>query len=576
MSSIDFGNLRTDGATVRLFGTSSGIDTDQLIDAMVAAKRLPADRLETKISTNEAKIAALEELRGLLDNLRDAVAGLRNPPGLLGINDNIFEAKDVFFSSNTTTSPAELVGVSAANGAQPGSFDLVVHRLATAHKLASDSAASASQTLADAFNGGTAFSGTFALGLAGGSTANITVDGSMDIYDLEAAIDAESATTGVQASVLKVSDTDYRLVLAAAETGKAIQLTPVSGDNVLDLVGLTTSGGTTIKNQLQAAQTAQITVDGVTVERSSNLIDDAIEDVTIELYKADPATTVTVEIEHSAASAKQAIVGFVEAWNAFRDFLEVHRQVSETGEVAEDAVLFGDPTLRSVAQTLGLELPREVDGLPAGTLTSLAAIGITMDSRNHLVIDESKLDDALLTRFDELRRVFEFSFEADSPDLAVYSRTNALADSQFTVDIVDANADGVIESATIDGIAADVDGGRISGQAGTPYEGLELIWVGTGSTSISVTATQGIADRFYNALDTMLDELNGTLTQAIDRLEEENTRYEADIARIDERVERFRQSLIDKFAALEQTLSTLETLLSQVRASAEAFYGNES
>lgn len=575
-SSIEFGNLRTDGSTVRLFGTSSGIDTDQLVDALVEAKRLPAVRIETKIAKNEAKIAALNELKDLLGGIRDAVAGLRNPPGILGIEDNIFEKKDVFFSSDTTTLPNELVGVSAANRADPGTFQLVVERLATAHKIAADPVASKDQTLADAFNGGAAFSGTFSIGVAGGPTAEITVDGGMDILDLEAAIDAASGTTGVQASVLKVADNDYRLVLTAVETGKAIQLAHVSGDNVPDLVGLTTGGGTGIKNELQAAQTARITIDGVAIERSSNVIDDAVDGVTINLFKADPATTVTVEVQRSAASVREKITAFVEAWNAFRDFLDTHRQVSDTGEVAEEAVLFGDATLRQVAGILGSELVREVPGLPPGSLSSLAAIGISLDSSNRLVVDDRKLDDALLPLFDEVRGVFEFRFTSSSPDLRVFSRTNALADTQFTVDIVDADGDGVIESATIDGVAAEVSGGRIIGAAGTPYEGLELIWVGSGSTSIDVTATQGIADRFTNAIDAMLDEFDGTVTRAVSRLSDDNSRYRDDVAKIDERVERFRQSLIDRFAALERTLSMLDTLLGQVRAQAQAFYGEDN
>ena len=50
-------------------------------------------RLEQRISRNEARVAALGELKTLLQRLKDAVAGLRNPPGLLGVNENVFERK---------------------------------------------------------------------------------------------------------------------------------------------------------------------------------------------------------------------------------------------------------------------------------------------------------------------------------------------------------------------------------------------------------------------------------------------------------------------------------------------------
>jgi len=501
-SSIDFGTISISGGTTRLSGTSSNLDTEALIEALSEAKRLPAVRLENRVAENEAKLAAYEELRGLVGDFKDAVAGLRNPPGFLGVNDNLFEKKDVFFSSDTTTSPAELLAVSAANAAQPGSFTLTVDRLAAAHKLSSDSAGGATQTLADAFNGGTAFSGSFTIGLAGsGTTGTVTVDGTMDIYDLEAAFNAVSTDSGVNASVLKVSDTDYRLLLTADETGKTIQLTPTGGDAVLDIVGLTTGGGATIKNEIQAAQTAQITVDGVTITRSSNTIDDVLEGVTFSLFKADSSTTVTVDVERSAASVKEAVMSFVDSYNALRDFAAAQVKVGEDGTVDENAVLFGDGTLRSIVSGVSDTVASQVDGLAAGALASLAELGITLDSDNKLVVDETKLDDKLVADLDGVRKVFEFTFEASSSELAVYSRSNALADTSFTVNIVDSNGDGVIESADIDGVAVDVSGGRITGRDGTAYEGLVLLWSGTGSTSITATATQGIADRLYNTLD---------------------------------------------------------------------------
>ncbi len=574
-SSIDFGTISVTGSTTRLSGTSSNLDTEKLMDALAEAKRQPAVRLENRITENESRLAAYDELRGLLADLKEAIAGLRNPPGFFGVNDNLFEKKDVFYSSNTTTSPTDLLAVSAANTAQPGTFDVTIDRIATAHKISSDSTSSASQTLADAFNGGAAFSGSFTIGLAGGPTATIDATGTMTIYDLEAAINNESSTTGVSASVLKVSDTDFRLVLTADETGKDIQLTPTSGDNVLDLVGLTTGGGTTIKNTLQAAQTAQLTIDGVAVERTSNTIDDVLEGVTFNLFKADAGTTVTVDVERSAASVKEAIQSFVDAHNAFRDFVAKHSKVSEDGTVDEEAVLFGDGTLRLLAQTVGSTVSSEVAGLGSADLSSLAEIGITLDQDNHLVIDDSKLDDKLLNDLDGVRDVFEFRFTASSADITVLSRTNALSDNAFTVNIVDSDSDGVIESADIDGIAVDVEGNKIMGRDGTPYEGLVLLYGGKGSTSIDATVTQGIADRLYNTLDAALDDVDGTLTKTVSSVEDENSRLSEEISNIDQRVETFRQQLVAKFAALETALTLANSMLQQVQATAAAFSGQQ-
>ena len=60
-------------------------------------------------------VAALGELKTLLQNLKDGVAGLRNPPGLLGANENVFETKQAFLTGGGAVPAEELVGVSVEN-----------------------------------------------------------------------------------------------------------------------------------------------------------------------------------------------------------------------------------------------------------------------------------------------------------------------------------------------------------------------------------------------------------------------------------------------------------------------------
>ena len=86
--SLSVGTVSTTGGQIRLTGSSSNLDTDAIVAATYAAKRQPAVRLEQRISTNQARASALAELKSLLGTLKDSVAGLRNPPGLLGVNDN--------------------------------------------------------------------------------------------------------------------------------------------------------------------------------------------------------------------------------------------------------------------------------------------------------------------------------------------------------------------------------------------------------------------------------------------------------------------------------------------------------
>ena len=87
--SLSFGSVVSTGGTTRLSGTNSNLDIEGLVTSLVEAKKIPAVRLETRIAANDAKKAALEDLRAILGDIRSAVAGLRSPPGTLGINDNL-------------------------------------------------------------------------------------------------------------------------------------------------------------------------------------------------------------------------------------------------------------------------------------------------------------------------------------------------------------------------------------------------------------------------------------------------------------------------------------------------------
>lgn len=557
---LSLGNVSTSTGATRLFGTNSKIDTETLVKAAYEAKRLPAVRLERKIEQNDAKAAAYGELRGLLGDLKTAVAGLRNPPGAFGARENLFEAKEAYLSSSTLTAPGTLVGVDIEPGAASGSFDLVVERLATAEKRLSASVAGSAAKLGDAWNGGTAFSGELRLGLAGGAERTIAVDGDMTLASLKDAINAVSADTGVKASILKLGDGDHRLTLTGAETGKAIALANGTGDDVLGRMGLTTT---------QTAQGSRVLVDGVAVERSGNTITDLNDGMTVSLFRAEPGTTVTVGVEPSLAPIKDGITGFVDAYNAIRTFIDRNTALDDNGKAKEGAVLLGDRVLRSLSDSLAGLIGQSVPGTPAGKLATLRDIGVSLDENNRLAVDNATLDKKLLADLDGVRGVLEFGFKASSAEVRVLNRTNALRDTSFSLAIT-ANPDGSPATATFDGVPAEIVGGRIKGVAGTPYEGLDLAWVGSGPATIAIEARPGIADRLFNAVDDALNEAGGPLKRAIDDLGGLNETYRRQIATIDERAEAVRERLIARFTAMETALAMANAMMEQIRAQMNA------
>jgi flagellar hook-associated protein 2 len=206
-----------------------------------------------------------------------------------------------------------------------------------------------------------------------------------------------------------------------------------------------------------------------------------------------------------------------------------------------------------------------VAGLDPNAISSLGGIGIKLDATNHLTIDTATLEDKLNNDLDAVRNVLEFRFNASSPDLSVLNHGGSLGVSSFTLHIA-TNSDGTLKSATAPGVQFDVSGGTIKGPAGSPYAGLEMVWTGHADTDITVSATQGVADKLYNYIGGVADDVQGSLTKTSDDLGQRDTDYQTEIDRINRQADSYRQQLVDKYAAMETALSLADSMLQQVKA----------
>jgi len=120
---------------------------------------------------------------------------------------------------------------------------------------------------------------------------------------------------GVTASVkLEQNDgkTIYRLEIVGAEGAPEL----VDAGGVLCSLGILTRQPA---NQLQAATNAQLTVDGITVSRSSNSISNLIPGVTLDLMKADPNARISVTVGQDSAAVYDKVAQLVYTYNAVVD-----------------------------------------------------------------------------------------------------------------------------------------------------------------------------------------------------------------------------------------------------------------
>lgn len=590
VSQIQLGNLfNVNGRTV-LGGGNSAIDTKALLEGLSEAKRAPAVKLEGTIELNGKKSEALGELKEILNRFKDASNFLRNPPGVQNDADNIFQYRKSDISSNTAIAGSVYLGATVAPGAQPQSYTISnVTTLAQAKKQQSNVFAVADANTAVAF--AVPGPGQFGVGTITVNGENITINNGDSLNQISARFNAVKDDTGITTSVIQVSPGNFRMVFTATETGLSADFDMSNPATVTaDPSGVLTN---ITFNNLQVAQNAQFDLDGVAITRETNTIDDLLDDVTLTLNQTTPpGTNVKLDIEADTQLIKDGITNFVNAYNEFKIFAAKQMQIGDDGLPTEDSVLFNNSSLRAIINRVSGELSRVVDGLASGDPSRLADLGIKFSdypgddenpfTRNVLTIDEGTLDNALSGDLDKVRRVFEFDFVSGSTNLQVFSRTNALNVTNFDLSI---DQVGDIYTATYDPgtgpVVVNLDfehlsggGVTLTGQAGTPLEGLVMIYAASTNDAITVNVSQGVGDRVFNALEELLEDDTGMLDSELTAIEDANERIQKEITRIDESIERFREDMLLKFAALEKALSTVNTLLQSLDAQAQARLAN--
>ncbi len=603
VSQIHLGNFfNLGGKTVSGGAGGSGIDTESLIKALTDAKAIPATKLKDSIDINDKRSAALGEFNTLFGKLKDAVAILRNPPGVGNASDNAFKYRTANISSSTSVAGTDYLSATVSPGAALQSY--TVSEITSIAKARKQSTGNISIATADtAAVSATPAAGEFKAGTFTLNGQDITLTAGESLNSVAAKFNAVSDKTNVSASIIKVASGTYQLSFSATKTGEDADF---DFNNVSPAGTLVDAGGVfsqiTISDKQQAAN-AEFKFNGASIVRQSNTINDLVDGLSITLKKdmSDaPLTEVGIDIGADQTIEKNSIINFVNSYNDLKIFAAKQFEVGDDGLYKDTAVLHDSAIFRDTMGSLGSIFSSVVSGLTAGNPNKLSDIGIsfidqeaTADNprvRNLISVDDGKLASAIADNPDAVRKVFEFDFSSDNTALRIFSRTNALKISQFDLTITPSTS--TFKATYNDGsgnVSIDLDatpiknastgvitGYTLKGKSGTVLEGLVMVYASTADGTASVNATQGIADKVFNVADKVLKTNTGTLAVELNSIKDADKRLQDDIDKINAQVEVYRQQLVDKFSRLEQAISNVNNLLASLAANDNARNGNNN
>jgi flagellar hook-associated protein 2 len=273
-------------------------------------------------------------------------------------------------------------------------------------------------------------------GAAGGGGGNarfrISVDGGLTFHD-GTDVDAGFEITGsIDLSILEDDDGN---LLFASDPGIDITFSDPAQDlNTGDLITVDL-----FEAEIQEAQDALININGINLVKSSNVIDDIFEGLTLNLIDADPDKTINITIAEKAGDISSAMNSFVTSYNSVMGLLNAQSSF-DPEEDTSAPLLMGDATLRQIQTSLQRYVTGRISILGGDTLSALSDIGISTDSKTgQLSFDSAKLATALNDDSTAVRRLLSrFGDLIDGSNASYVSSTSATQAGSYQVEVTTA------------------------------------------------------------------------------------------------------------------------------------------
>jgi flagellar hook-associated protein 2 len=365
-------------------GLASGLDTNSIIDQLMALERMPKNRLLLRQNEIDARKSALGDISTRLKNLKFAAADLKSPT--LWLDTQTVDVNDSTKVAAARTGPAAT-----------GAYQVTVTQMASSYQRW--------YTFTEPTADGT-------ITVAG---RNYDVASGSDLATVANTINSDTDGEVYASAVTSADGTKY-LALSSRKTGSDVA-------NDFSLSGMAGSFAHAAGKDVTGTN-AQGTVGAQAFDQATNVVTDMIPGVQLTLKGLTGATSLTVSVGSpapDAAAITAKVKAFVDQYNSTIDFVQskLKEKPVASKSTAEDyrtGVLYGDTALTGLLSSMRISLSAEYTSNP-DTLNQLAELGIStggavgsgtlnQDSiAGKLSFDEAKFTEALSTNQPLVRKL---------------------------------------------------------------------------------------------------------------------------------------------------------------------------
>lgn len=394
-------------------GFVTGINSKALIKASLEQEQLPIDRMNGKLKLNSKRATLISSMRSALQSLNASIKDL---------------GKSFNLRTVTSSDPNNTFVTATASGAATGTYDVIVSQIASRARLTSSNpVSSAAANLGGTLNPSTN-TYNYVITNTDGKQTTVSLDAAHNtLTGLRDAINANSSTSGVNATIVQSTIGNFNLVVSANNTGLGASTSADPANiyikgNTNNALGFSDSGSGTVSSV--SAQNAKFSINGLSMERASNVVTDAVDGMTFTLKAFDSTKTTTISVSLDQKGITAAMNEVVNKYNAFykiykdNAFTRAEREKDKSGPIptdpnannsssidptqkkmlGEDGVLAGDTTVRNLiyqAQSAFMSIPTGLS--TSNAFQSLASLGLKTNRDGTMSLDTATFQNAINT-----------------------------------------------------------------------------------------------------------------------------------------------------------------------------------
>ena len=388
----------------------SGLNVTQIVDSLVEAEKAPQENIiQNKIDSKTTSISAIGEIKSSLSTLSTTLTALTGNTSL----------------KVSSTSAAVTASISDPSLAVAINSSVTVTSLAKGQTLAFEDYASNTSIVGAGslvLERGDWSSGSF-VASATTASSSLTVATTDTLESLKDKIN--TLNYGVVASVLGAGDGTYTLVLKSGN-GKESALRVTATENPSGS-GLSTIDNSTTNSSKQkvAGTDASLTVDGISLTRSSNNISDLFSGYTVNLLASTTVGGTDTPAQLSGvvnnAEATTNLQSFITALNNTRTLL--NEKTFRGNSTISSGDLSDDPTINGIKKQINSLTSTSLSGFGANGVY-LSNLGVRTEKTGLLSLNTSVLKTELKNNPSSLDAIFNSMYSSSSSLLSVSGGSN--------------------------------------------------------------------------------------------------------------------------------------------------------